>query len=441
MRVTLLLLTLFGCRVLVAFGEDEFERAPIEYSLSRPANCVSRLQSKIGRGEAELKYEEGLGYLRSLLSALDVPAESQTLVFSKTSMQRNRISPRTPRAIYFNDQVYLGFCQAGNVIEIAAADPQLGAVFYTLDQKRAADAISMPASPPAFVRQTENCLQCHAASASGGIPALLARSLFVDASGLPILSEGGHRVDHTTPIEDRWGGWYVTGTHGKQSHLGNVVFRDSKVPRPFKNEQGLNVTDLSDRFSTGDYLTPHSDIVALLVLEHQVFVHNLLTKANFAARQALHNEAELNAALGEPPGNRLASTTSRIKNAGDKLVEGLLFAGEAPIKSPISGSSAFAQRFAAAGPRDSQGRSLREFDLCNRMFKYPCSYLIYSPLFDQLPLEMKVYVASRLHDVLTGKVQDKAFAHLSADDRQAIREIVGETKPGLWSLNRAVEGP
>jgi len=405
-------------------AKDEFELSPIEYSRASPDNRVSQLQSRMSREDVVLPRKDGLGYLPALLEALQIPTESQMLVFSKTSMQRDRISPRTPRAIYFNDDAYVGYCHAGEVIEVLAADPQLGAVFYTLEQKEA--------SRPTLTRQTQSCLQCHGTTQVDGIPGLLARSVFVGASGLPILSEGSHRVDHTTPIKDRWGGWYVTGKHGEQPHLGNLVIRDRDAPRSFTNENDLNIVDLSDRLRLTNYLTPHSDIVALMVFEHQVLVHNLLAKANFETRRALYYEAELNRALGEPAGNRLESTTRRIESVGDKLVEGLLFANEAPIVAPITGTSSFTEQFPQAGPRDSLGRSLRDFNLSTRMFKYPGSYLIYSPAFDGLPGEARTYVATRLRRVLTGEDHDEAFYHLSADDRRSILEILQETKPNLW---------
>lgn len=432
MRAFLSALILVVSRLAPASAGDEFEQSPINYSRTEPENCVSRLQHRIERGETTLSFDERLGYLPSLLKSLEILPESQTLVFSKTSMQRDRISPRTPRALYFNDDVYLGFCRGGDVLEIAVADPNLGAVFYTLDQA----AIEKPR----FARQTDNCLLCHGSSQTDYVPGHRIRSVFVDRSGMPILSQGSTRVDHTTPLERRWGGWYVTGKHGAQTHLGNLVVADTSGSPPFDNRRGLNVTDLGDRFSVEDYLTPHSDLVALMVVEHQTLVHNLITKAGFGARQALHYDAEFHKALGEPAGERLESTTRRIHAAGDRLLEGLLFTDEAPLQGPISGSTDYAERFAAVGPRDGRGRSLRDFDLQTRMFKYPCSYLIYSEPFDRLPDDLKRYVAARLRDILTGKVQDAPFAHLSGEDRRAILEILQDTKPNLWPTDRPASG-
>jgi hypothetical protein len=409
---------------------DEIELPPIQYSQSTPENCVSKLIAELGSGDARLDYDERTGYLPALLKALGVPVESQMLVFSKTSLQRHRISPRSPRAVYFSDDVYIGYCQAGDVLEISAVDPQLGAVFYTLDQKQP-DEVRL-------LRQTENCLVCHSSSRTGGIPGHVIRSLFVDSSGQPILSAGSRTVDHTTPFEHRWGGWYVTGTHGSQQHLGNLIIKGANVVEPVDNAQGQNVTRLEGRVSTEKYLTPHSDLVALMILEHQAFVHNHIAKANYAARQALHYEKEMNRVLGEPQEHRLESTTRRIQGAGDDLVEALLMAGEAKLSAPVTGTSGYAEKFSTLGHRDRQGRSLRQLDLNRRLFKYPCSYLIDSPAFDALPNEMRDYVWKRLWSVLTEPNIEKQFAHLSPDDRRAIVEIVAETKqniPDYWTKN------
>jgi hypothetical protein len=400
---------------------QEFEQEPIRYSQSAPENRVSRLIDQLKAGDAKLARDDVFGYLPALLTALDIPQSSQTLVFSKTSFQRNRIGPKTPRALYFNDDVYVGYCQAGDVLEISAVDAKLGAVFYTLDQ----DA----AYTPRFRRQTDNCLICHGSSQTKEVPGHVIRSVFADASGLPVLSAGTYRVDQTTPLARRWGGWYVTGTHGDQKHLGNFVARERIDRDEVDNSAGLNQTCLDHRFDTSKYLTPHSDIVALLVLEHQTDAQNYLARASFLTRQATHYQQSLNRELHEPADRIWDSTKSRIKSAGEPLVEYLLFRGEAELTAPIEGTSSFAADFFSRGPRDSQGRSLRDFDLKTRLFRYPCSYLVYSESFTSLPSEVKEYVVRRLREILTGADQSKKFEHLSAADRAAILEILSQTHP------------
>jgi hypothetical protein len=406
---------------------DDFEREPINYSQAQPDNLVSRLQARIDAGQAQPVFQKKMGYLPWLLKELQVPESSQMLVFSKTSLQRNRIAPKTPRAVYFRDDVYVGYCQHGHVMEVTAVDPRLGAVFYTLDQE--------PADRPRFVRQTDACLLCHGSSQTRGIPGHLVRSVYPDAGGLPILSSGSYRIDQTSPLERRWGGWYVTGTHGKMTHLGNLVVKDKRPAVQVENLAGLNVTSLKDRCDTSAYLTPHSDIVALMVLEHQAEMHNLITRAGMQTRLALYEEAELNKELGRPADYRSETTTRRIKSACDALVKYMLFSGEAKLTDKVRGTSPFAQEFAERGPRDARGRSLRDFDLETRLFKYPCSYLIDSAAFDGLPTEAKDYTLHRLYDVLKGYAYTRDFDHLTSDDCQAIYEILVATKkdlPAYW---------
>lgn len=412
---------LFSMTSLMA--SDDFEREPIRYSEATPDNCITRLQQRMDSGEAKLEYEPHFGYLKSLLRELKVSTSTQTLVFSKTSLQRQKIAPRAPRSLFFNDDVYVGFCQNGEVLEISAVDPQLGTVFYVLDQEES--------EPPKILRQTDNCLLCHGSSQTLGVPGHLIRSVFPDAGGSPILSAGTYRIDQTSPLEKRWGGWYVTGEHGSQKHLGNLVIRGQQVKEPVDNSQGMNLTDLSKRFHTENFLTPNSDIVALMVFEHQAMAHNLLTQANFTARQAAHYEAMLNKELGEPEDHRWQSTASRIKSVGEPLVKYFLFSGEAKLTEPIRGNTNFTQEFAAGGQRDSQGRSLRDFDLEQRIFKYPCSYLVYSESFRVLPQEMRDYIWTRFAEILSGRDESPAFSHLSRTDRDSIREILRDTHPGL----------
>ncbi|HEY5313589.1 MAG TPA: hypothetical protein VIK18_13770 [Pirellulales bacterium] len=419
-RSAVLLAALLGSQAAIA--EDDFEQPPINYRQTAADNRVSRLLRSIDSGGVRLEHRDRFGYLPALLRALEISESSQVLVFSKTSLQRDRISPRMPRALYFNDDTYVGFCQNSELMEISVVDPRLGTVFYSLDQP--------PARRPELVRQSDNCLICHGSSQTHGIPGLLVRSVFPDAAGFPLLAKGSYRIDHTSPIKHRWGGWYVTGQHGSQTHLGNRIFTERDSPDE-ESTAGSNLTDLGSRFDADAYLTGHSDIVALMVLEHQTEGHNLITRANFLTRMALYHEAALNRELGEAPTHRWDSTTSRIRDAGDPLVKYLLFCDEAELTAPISGSSKFAAEFVKRGPQDSRGRSLRDFDLQRRMFKYPCSYLIGSPSFAALPATAKDYVLRRIWDVLRGQDQSPEFAHLTPQLRHDILEILLATQPDL----------
>ncbi|HJZ91531.1 MAG TPA: hypothetical protein VKE40_11710 [Gemmataceae bacterium] len=417
---TLILIAILACGSQVL--AEDFDQPPINYSTGRPDNIVTLLQKRMDAGELELAFTDEHGYLPAVLKELKVPVSSQMLVFSKTSMQRDRISPRTPRAVYFNDEVYLGFCRLGEVMEVAVPDAKLGTVFYTLNQE--------PAARPRFQRQTDHCLACHV-SRHQGIPALVVRSVYPDRDGNPILSGGSFRTDHSSPLKERWGGWYVTGTHGRQTHLGNLILSKRSVPDDLTNDAGLNVTDLKTRTDPGAYLSPLSDLVALMVLEHQAEMHNRITAANYQTQLA-HRDADVINELDNALKGRLTeSTARRVDAAAEQLVKYLLFCDEVRLTDPITGTSDFTDDFPKAGPRDPKGRSLRDFDLATRLFKYPCSYLIYSPVFDGLPASVRGYVYRRLWEVLTGKETGKEYAHLSTADRQAIREILLDTKSGL----------
>lgn len=409
----------------VALAQLEFEREPIHYNKTTANDAVAKLLVAIEAGEKKLEYDEEHGYLKSILKHLKIDPSSQVLVYSQTSFQLRRISPRRPRALYFNDESYIGWVQRGDVIEIMSTDPELGQVFYTLSQEQTDE--------PQLVRDQGNCMICHASSRTQGVPGGLVRSTFVNAGGQPQFGAGTFNIDHRSPFEKRWGGWYVTGTHGAMRHMGNVVSHSRISPEDIDREDGANVTDLSHRVKITPYLSEHSDIVALMVLEHQTQMQNYLTLANFESRLANHQDGIMNDALDRPAEYVSDTTTRRIASAGDKLLRFMLFSEEFQLTSPVKGSSAFAKTFVARGPFDQQGRSLRQFDMKTRMFKYPCSYLIYSPAFDRLPQDVKVYVTTRLKNILIGEDQDEAFAHLQPDVRQAILEILTETKPNLWN--------
>jgi hypothetical protein len=423
MTRTCVILALICSAVAGRADDSQYEREPINYLKAPVHDDLSALHAKLKLGKFSLDFDEKHGYLPALLKALKVPASSQTLVFSKTSMQRDYISPSRPRALYFNDDVYVGFVQGSGILEVAATDPQLGPIYYTIRDKRVGG--------PAIVRQTDSCLQCHASSMTNDLPGHVIRSVYPDGDGQPILSAGTFRINPSSPLKQRWGGWYVTGRSGSQRHMGNVVSADRDDVEKTDFGAGTNLTDLSAKIDTSPYLRPTSDIVALMVLEHQAHVHNMLNRANVLTRTALYDAREMNKALGRPEDHRSESTTSRIKNAVEPLVKAMLFSEEAALTDEIRGGEEFVKDFAATARRDDKGRSFRDFDLKTRMFKYPCSYLIYGRSFDALPAEAKEQFFARLHEVLSGKDQSKEFAHLSSDDRKAIAEILKATKTGL----------
>jgi hypothetical protein len=380
-------------------------------------NSVADLAQKVQADKIVLNYDESNGYLRSLLRHLQVPISSQVLVFSKSSFQLSQIGPEAPRAIYFNDDVYVGWVNHGQFIEIAEVDAKSGPAFYKLGQEYDPYPVIHP--------ETEECLVCHDTfQTNTPVPRLLMLSVVPNRAG-NALKAYARITNDQSPLVERWGGWYVTGTHGKQRHMGNTLVRAQsddiddikKFMAKMDLNSGANITDLSSKFDTKEYLTPHSDIVALMVLGHQTHVHNIITSGVYEIRDAKAQGLS---------GDKLSDAT---KEAGERIVRAMLFVGEAELTDPVRGTSPFAEEFMKRGPRDSKGRSLRDLDLQHRLMQYPLSYLIYSKSFDEMPGELKEYVRHRIREVLTGEDKSPDFGHLSESDRKAILEILRETKP------------
>jgi hypothetical protein len=404
-------------------GYMPFTDEPINYR-SRPVyDPVAKLQKQIDSGLVHLEYEPQFGYLKSVLEKLGVPVSSQTLVFSKTSFQFRKISPQTPRALYFNDDVYIGFVHDGKAIEIISFDPNQGAIFYLLDVQKA--------SHPTFQRAELDCTQCHIVPATRSVPGVLLRSIVPTASGTQLVRSTAFITGQDSPLKDRWGGWYVTGTTGSQTHMGNVFMPDGQSEERLDRTAGTNVTKLEGRFDPSFYPTGDSDVVAQLVLAHQTQMHNLITLTNYRTRLTLYAEAAKNKAAGVPADTLSNAAKDQYQRPAEDLVRYLLFSNETPLDGEIKGTSEFAEQFASRGPRDSRGRSLRDFDLRTRIFKYPCSYLIYSEDFDALPSPAKEYVYRRLLEILTGRDESPDFVKLTKQDRQTIFEILLATKPNL----------
>jgi len=378
----------------------------IAYATAPVSDPVAQLNDRLQRGEVTLEKDEHSGYLPSVLSALGVSRDSQVLVFSKTSFQAPRINPTNPRAIFFNDTVSIGWVRGGPVMEFIAQDPKQGSIFYTLEQSQS--------GKPHFERN-DTCVACHVSDATHFVPGLFVGSVFPSPNGTTMYGPA-YTTDHRSPFEMRWGGWFVTGEHQATRHMGNAVATDSSDLGAMITPESVHVTNLTGRFDMTGYLSPYSDIVALLVLEHQAQMLNLITRVGWESR------------VGPDAQSTFAATVV-------DLVDYLLFVDESPLPGPIAGPTPFAKRFAENGPRDSKGRSLRELDLTRRLLKYPCSYLIYSEPFDALPDAAKSAVYQRLWDVLNGRDTATVYNVLSPEDRTAIIEILRDTKkdlPSYW---------
>lgn len=387
----------------------------ISYSTAPVDNVVDQLNRRLQEGSASLAFQGRSGYLQSAIEALKLPIDSQLLVFSRASLQGRLINAASPRALFFDDRLVLAWVRDGEILEAAAHDEKQGIVFYSLEQR--------PTERPMFKREFR-CLGCHMAGDTLGVPGLLMFSTTAETRDRPMKVV---TTDQRSPLAERWGGWFVTGDSGRAQHLGNQVPALQGHPR----EALASVAGL---FDADGYRGLSSDIAALLTFSHQTHMTNLLTRASWEARAvdpALHPGV-----LVPPDQTQLVETF--MSGITEEVVDYLLFVDEVPLPNPVAGRSGFAERMSARGPRDRRGRSLYELDLKRRLMKYPCSYLIYSPAFDALPPLAKVPIYRRMWQVLAGEAREPRYRSLSLADRQAVVEILRDTKRDLPAYFSAV---
>ena len=410
---------------------EDYERAPILYSQTNATNEVVELQERIDSGSWSPDTMDSKSYLASVLDELAIPVESQVLVFSKTSLQVGRIHPRRPRAIYFSDNGYAGWVQGGD-LELIIPDRSLGPVFYVMDGlSRLATESKEPKRP--MIRRTRDCLGCHGGSRTGNVPGMLFRSVYPDRNGLPLYSAGTHLTEPGSPFPERWGGWYVTGQMDGPRHMGNLLYEISDTGQAESvRDHGFKLADLSSILNTDRLLTPRSDIVSLLVLEHQVAVHNAITQAAFSVRRVLHYSRILAEELGDT-GEEFSETTERVLDSQvGRLLRVMMFHDETELPGwGVEGAESFQIAFQQNARRDSSGRSLKDFQLLSRLFKHRLSYMIYSRAFEALPEEFLSRFYRRLFSILTGEDSGAFGNHLPPRERQRILRILRETKPGL----------
>ncbi len=372
----------------------------IAYSTAPVSDRVAALNERLRNGSVTLAFDERSGYLKSVLDALHVPVDSQVTPFAKNSLQAELIDRKNPRALYFSDDVAVGWVRGADLLEVAAQDPRQGAIFYTLEQKRSA-------APE--LKRNDTCLACHLSWDTLGVPGFFLMSTLTVPDD-PHSYASGFPSDHRRSFDQRWGGWYVTGDIGSLVHMGNVPVSNTTTPA---RAEARRLTSLDDVIDTTGFPAKTSDVAALMVLEHQAHMMDLITRTGWEARLA---------ASGDP------KQIERVEQAAVDLVDYMLFVYEAPLTSPVRSTSGFAETFAARGPADPQGRSLRQLDLKTRLLKYPCSYMIYSDAFDAMPPMAKTAVYRRLKRVLSGQEKGEPYAQIAQRDRTAILEILSATK-------------
>ena len=386
-------------------GDPDFtdiEAAPHNYRQRTPQDGFTKIKAALESGQINLDQSSEKGFVLGLLKTLDIPVSSQMLVFSTTSLQLSLISPSNPRALYFNEEVYLGYVPGGR-IEIVGLDPELGGIYYIFEFPRE--------GRPLGIERSERCMNCHAGEDTGHVPGLVIKSVVPGPTGGSLTAYRLGQTGHGIPIEERFGGWYVTGTPGHWRHFGNLIGRlsaGSLTTTP--NPPGA-------RFNFDKYPTGSSDLLPQLLLEHQAGFVNRVVEASYRARTALH------AAHGE----LTAMQVQELDQQAKLLTRYILFADEVKLPPPgVEGDAAFKAAF-LRNRRAVSGISLKDFDLQTRLFKHRCSYMIYSPIFTGLPLPMKQRVYKCLERALSLSNPDPDYSFLPASEKQAIRKILKAT--------------
>jgi hypothetical protein len=272
----------FAAAVVNAQRRDAFvlsrDHPAVRYTNGDLDNPIVRLNERLAKGEVRLSYDPDHGYLRSLLDALSIPVSSQSLVFSKTSFQADLITMHNPRAIFFGDSVFVAWVRGADVLEIAAADRRQGSVFYTLTQKAPGES-----DAPVTLERKNDCLACHLSWDTRGVPGLLTTSMYPLPDD-PNAYANGFTTVQGSPLEQRWGGWWVTGDTGGAQHLGNipVMPAEKNFGRPRNPKAPL--ASVEGFFDLKGYPTATSDVVAQLTLAHETQLTNLIARRVGGAR-------------------------------------------------------------------------------------------------------------------------------------------------------------
>ena len=401
------LLLLASMLVATAADYRDFDQPPHDYWKRTPHDRFSRWMTNVQSGKVELDYSGEKAFVASVLKSLDIPSSSQMLVFSTTSLQLSLISPRTPRAIFFNEDIYLGYVVGGK-IEIVSVDPDLGGIFYIFD-------IPRNGQPPRPERATR-CMNCHAREDTGYVPGLVVKSVVPGPRGGSLKSFRQEQSGHGIPLDQRFGGWYVTGLANFTNHWGNLI--GQSTPQGMQRISAVPGT----MFSYDRYLVPNSDVLPQLLHEHQIGFVNRAIEATYRTRTH----------LAEDSGKLTAAHAAILDEQARTLTRYLLFADEIPLpQGGIAGEDEFKTDFASVRRIGQGGASLKDFDLRTRLFQHRCSYMIYSLAFQGLPPEMKQRVFTRLALALNTAKPDKDFAYLPTAEKQTIRGILKTTLPEL----------
>ncbi len=403
-----LMVLLVNTRLGLGQTYQDFDQPPHNYFQRTPTDRITQMIIGLESGQITLDRSSEKAFLLSFLKLLHIPVSSQMLVFSTTSLQLSLISPSNPRALYFSEDLYVGYIPGGK-IEIVSLDRDLGAVFYIFDIPRGETPIKLDRST--------RCMNCHSGEETGHVPGLVVKSVVPGPTGGSMVAYRINQTGHAIPLEERFGGWYVTGANAFTNHWGNLIGRYEagnvvKIP----NAPG-------ERFRFSTYAAETSDILSHLVHEHQVGFVNRVVEATYRARTHLHTDGV----------NLSKEHAAELDGQAKSIVRYLLFADEVPFPAgDVEGDSTFRAEFQQT--RKAVGAiSLKDWDLKTRLFKHRCSFMIYSAVFTGLPKMVKDGVYAHLNEALQAGQSGREYAYLGEDEKINIRGILRATLKDLPS--------
>jgi hypothetical protein len=377
------------------FAMDEFATAPHLYWEKPQQDRFSKMIAQVAAGKAALDLSNNTAFLLSLLKALEIPVSSQLLVFSGSSLQKRLINSRNPRALYFNEDTFVGFVPGGR-IEIASLDPELGLIFSIFDPLRGGAALPTVTRP-------EGCLNCHAEAHSYRLPGVSIESLAVDRDGSSLETYRRGEIGHMVPLADRFGGWHLTGGHGLASTRANFIGSLSPAGMARTENPVGKFADVSN------YPVATSDILPHLIHEHLSGFLNRLIQLRYLERRM-----------------RMAAQTSEPDRAAmqrlvDEFADYLLFKDEAALPSGgVTGEptyqAAFLERYAGSG--------LGQFDLKSRIFRLRCSYLLGTEIWKSNSPGLQKAISSQLGK----KLAPETASHLTKQEKAEIRNVLTKGK-------------
>jgi hypothetical protein len=264
--------------------------------------------------------------------------------------------------------------------------------------------------------RSNRCMNCHAGADTGYVPGLVIKSVVPGPSGGSLTAFRIEQTGHGIPLDQRFGGYYLTGSPGFTNSWANLTGRltpDGLIKRPIEPGTLFNI----DR-----YAARTSNLLPQLLHEHQAGFVNRVVEAIYRVRTSLYVSN----------GSLTPSQKEELDQQARKIVRYVLFADEVSLPTGgIAGDNEYREEFLRNRRTTKEGISLKDFELKTRLFKYRCSYMVYSPLFEGMPGPLKERVEHFLKQALDSTNPNPDYQYLPQEEKSAIRSILKTTLKGF----------